>query len=219
MLNNHNDNNNNNNNNSNNVLLTHSPTGAIPPEGGTGGPAHNRSWVPLSRARAHRAVVCTQNMFDRVYWIFIKGGCSRRGVQWMGVVLCNKTACAIMSTTTPCFHCTPLWWILSFTYPIQVWGVDTFLLTKKEIRWIRRLRKSLRYLLAIWQRKMTVSANPRFSAKLPQELRGKMSESWLAKLPDHIYRILPPPLTKKGGGGYCWLICRCLELLDGELFV
>ena len=25
-------------------------------------------------------------------WVFIKGGCSRRGVQWMGVVLYNKTA-------------------------------------------------------------------------------------------------------------------------------
>ena len=25
-------------------------------------------------------------------WAFIKGGCSRRGVQWMGVVLYNQTA-------------------------------------------------------------------------------------------------------------------------------
>ena len=23
-------------------------------------------------------------------WLFIKGGCSRRGVQWIGVVLYNK---------------------------------------------------------------------------------------------------------------------------------
>ena len=29
-------------------------------------------------------------------WLFIKGGCSRRGVQWMGVVLYNKTAYNIM---------------------------------------------------------------------------------------------------------------------------
>ena len=29
-------------------------------------------------------------------WVFIKGGCSRRGLQWMGVVLCNKTAYDIM---------------------------------------------------------------------------------------------------------------------------
>ena len=28
--------------------------------------------------------------------LFIKGGCSRRGVQWMGVVLYNKTPCNIM---------------------------------------------------------------------------------------------------------------------------
>ena len=28
---------------------------------------------------------------DRVtYWVFIKGGCSRRGVQWIGAVLHNK---------------------------------------------------------------------------------------------------------------------------------
>ena len=41
-------------------------------------------------------------------WVFIKGGCSRRGVQRMGVVLYNKLVCYIMSTTTPCFHCNPL---------------------------------------------------------------------------------------------------------------
>ena len=41
-------------------------------------------------------------------WAFIKGGCSRRGVQWMEVVSNNETAYTIMSTTTPCFHCTPL---------------------------------------------------------------------------------------------------------------
>ena len=29
-------------------------------------------------------------------WVFIKGGCCRRGVQWMGVVLYNKTAYNIM---------------------------------------------------------------------------------------------------------------------------
>ena len=40
-------------------------------------------------------------------WVFIKGGCSWRGVQWMGVVLYSKTAYHITTTTTPCFHCTP----------------------------------------------------------------------------------------------------------------
>ena len=38
----------------------------------------------------------------------LQGGCSRRGVQWMGVSLYNETAYDIMQTTTPCFHCTPL---------------------------------------------------------------------------------------------------------------
>ena len=41
-------------------------------------------------------------------WVFIKGGCSRRGVQWMGVVLHNKTAFSIIQIPTPCFHCNPL---------------------------------------------------------------------------------------------------------------
>ena len=30
------------------------------------------------------------------FWVFIKGGCSRRGVQWMGLVLYDKTACNIV---------------------------------------------------------------------------------------------------------------------------
>ena len=29
-------------------------------------------------------------------WVFITGGCSGRGVQWMGVVPCNKRAYNIM---------------------------------------------------------------------------------------------------------------------------
>ena len=36
---------------------------------------------PLPRPR--------ENMVG-VNWVFITGGCSRRGVQWMGAVLCNK---------------------------------------------------------------------------------------------------------------------------------
>ena len=32
----------------------------------------------------------------RTDWVFIKGGCSRRGVQWMGVISYNKTAHNIM---------------------------------------------------------------------------------------------------------------------------
>ena len=42
------------------------------------------------------------------YWIFIKGGCSGRGVQWIGVVLHNKLVHDTIQITTPCFHCTPL---------------------------------------------------------------------------------------------------------------
>ena len=37
-----------------------------------------------------------------------RGGAVGGWVQWMGVVLYNKTAYNIMYTTTPCFHCTPL---------------------------------------------------------------------------------------------------------------
>ena len=42
-----------------------------------------------------------------------QGGCSGRGVQRMGVVLYNKLVYYIIQITTPCFHCTPLWWILN----------------------------------------------------------------------------------------------------------
>ena len=37
-----------------------------------------------------------------------RGGCSRRGVQWMWVVLCSKLVHNTIQITTPCFHCTPL---------------------------------------------------------------------------------------------------------------
>ena len=40
-------------------------------------------------------------------WVFITGGCSRRGVQWMGVVLHSKAVHNTIQITTPCFHCTP----------------------------------------------------------------------------------------------------------------
>ena len=43
-----------------------------------------------------------------VCWVFITGGCSGRGVQWMGAELCNKLVYNIISITTPCFHYTPL---------------------------------------------------------------------------------------------------------------
>ena len=41
-------------------------------------------------------------------WVFITGGCSGSGVQWMGVVLYNELVDNIIQITTPCFHCTPL---------------------------------------------------------------------------------------------------------------
>ena len=107
----------------------------------------------------------------RQVWVFIKGGCSRRGVQWMGVVLSNNTAYNMMWSTTPCFHCTPLWWILKvitllgprssqFGSPRFPWKLraanhhDTFAR-------IRRLRKSPQYCLVILKRKTTVSATLR----------------------------------------------------------
>ena len=39
---------------------------------------------------------------------FIKGGCSGRWVQRMGVVLYDKLVYNSLQITTPCFHCTPL---------------------------------------------------------------------------------------------------------------
>ena len=41
-------------------------------------------------------------------WILSRGGCSWRGVQWIGVVLHSKLVYNIIQFTTPCFHCTPL---------------------------------------------------------------------------------------------------------------
>ena len=38
----------------------------------------------------------------------VGGGCSGRGVQWMGVVLHSKLVYNTIQITTPCFHCTPL---------------------------------------------------------------------------------------------------------------
>ena len=38
----------------------------------------------------------------------LRGGCSGRGVQWIGVVLYNKLVYNSIQITAPCFHCTPL---------------------------------------------------------------------------------------------------------------
>ena len=38
----------------------------------------------------------------------LQGGCSGRGVQWMGVVYSNKKVYNSIQITTPCFHCIPL---------------------------------------------------------------------------------------------------------------
>ena len=59
--------------------------------------------------------ICVKNRgvrFHRIlfqhYWILCRGGCSGRGVRWMGVVLYSKIVHNIIQITTPCFHCTPL---------------------------------------------------------------------------------------------------------------
>ena len=41
-------------------------------------------------------------------WVFITGGCSGRGVRWIGVVLYSKQVYNTIQITTPCFRCTPL---------------------------------------------------------------------------------------------------------------
>ena len=43
------------------------------------------------------------------HWVLITGGCSGRGVQWMGVALHNQLVYNIICITTPCFHCTPFY--------------------------------------------------------------------------------------------------------------
>ena len=48
-------------------------------------------WV-LSTSDRNKGV----NAHKELSWVFITGGCSRRGVQWMGVALCNKTAYNLM---------------------------------------------------------------------------------------------------------------------------
>ena len=42
------------------------------------------------------------------WWILCRGGCSGWGVQWIGVVLCNKLVYNSIQVTKPCSHCTPL---------------------------------------------------------------------------------------------------------------
>ena len=43
------------------------------------------------RHRGHEVLEVLRDL-----WVFITGGCSGRGVQWMGVVLYNRTAYTIM---------------------------------------------------------------------------------------------------------------------------
>ena len=89
-------------------------------------------------------------------WVFIKGGCSRRGVQWIGVLSCNKTAYHIMWTTTPCFHGTPLWWILiswasmdwcSYAWNTEGYGFIEFEISNSTISTV--LRQALIH-MGIW---------------------------------------------------------------------
>ena len=55
--------------------------------------------------------ICRYIQWDRAgdsVWVFITAGCSRRGVQQIGVVLSNTLVYNIIQITTPRFHCTPL---------------------------------------------------------------------------------------------------------------
>ena len=50
----------------------------------------------LGRERAAQARVLENHVGVACEWVFITGGCSRMGVQWMGVVLYDKTAYNLM---------------------------------------------------------------------------------------------------------------------------
>ena len=64
-------------------------------------------WTP---SRAYRQGISGAEWRGAVClnWILCRGGCSGWGVQWIGVVLCNKLVHNVIQITTPCFHCTPL---------------------------------------------------------------------------------------------------------------
>ena len=66
-------------------------------------PSHMQSMI--GQALAGEGIAQQHGCYLR--WVFIKGGCSRRGVQRMGVVLYEKLVYIIIQITTPCFHCTP----------------------------------------------------------------------------------------------------------------
>ena len=76
---NYNDNSTNNNNNNNNNMPVKVAQGRTP----FLGPAPQQLGMAGKSSRRH-------------IWIFGRGGCSGRGVQWMGVVLYNKLVCNIM---------------------------------------------------------------------------------------------------------------------------
>ena len=48
----------------------------------------------LAQALLHD--VRDEGLLELHLWVFSKGGCSGRGVQWMGVALCNETVHDIM---------------------------------------------------------------------------------------------------------------------------
>ena len=64
--------------------------------------------LPPSRSAWRKLVEVTGTRRARLQWVFITGGCSGRGMQWMGVVLDNKLVHNSIQITTPCFHCNPL---------------------------------------------------------------------------------------------------------------
>ena len=62
----------------------------------------------MLETRLHHDAIKTHATRRLDRWVFIKGGCSRRGVQWMGVAFYNKLVYNIIQITTFCFYCTPL---------------------------------------------------------------------------------------------------------------
>ena len=65
----------------------------------------------------------------------LQGGAVGGGLQCLGVVLYNKLVYNIIQITTPCFHCTPLWWILRYARERRT----PALRQRRDVHWVALL--------------------------------------------------------------------------------